>query len=136
AHLKRPKENHAVHKAHRKRHRRVALEFGALAERRHQAGTRVWARAPAEPGHQSIERVERCPDLPFRHDAFDVEHLEDLFDADDGHLEIAVETAARGELEDAGPYRDHILLRQTRLGDLDLAVARLPFSKPRRPRLG
>src|SRR5215467_5682067 len=136
AHLKRPKENRAVHKTHRKRHRRLALELGALAERRDETGSRALARDPSEPGHQSIERVERCTDLPFRHDAFDVEHLEDLFDADDGHFKIAVETAARGELEDAGPHRDHILLRQARLGDLDLCVARLPFSEPRRPGLG
>src|SRR5262245_38978851 len=74
ARLKRPKENRAVHKTYRKCYRRLALELGALAERRDQAGSRALARDPAEPGHQSIERVERCPNLPFRHEAFDVEH--------------------------------------------------------------
>src|SRR5262249_4617225 len=96
---------------------------------------RSGARSP-EPRHQPIQSVEPCPDLSFRHDALDVEHLEKLFDADDGHLKIAVETAARAELEDAGAHRDHVLLRQPRLGDLDLAAARLPFLEPHRPGLG
>src|SRR5262252_5636445 len=101
AHLKRPEENRAVGKPNRERHRRLAFEHGPLAERRDQAGRGALARDPPEPGHQPIESVERCPDLSFRHDALDVEHLEKLFDADDGHLEIAVETAAWAELEDA-----------------------------------
>src|SRR5262249_56504269 len=75
AHLKRPEENRAVGKPNRKRHRRLAFEHGALAERRDQAGRGALARDPSEPGHQPIESVERRPALSFRHHAIDVEQL-------------------------------------------------------------
>src|SRR5262249_35680920 len=107
AHLKRPEENRAGRKPDPARHRRLAFEHGPLAERRDQTGCSALSRDPSEPRDQPIESVERCPDLSFRHDALDVEHLENLFDADDGHLEVAVETAARCELEDAATHRDH-----------------------------
>src|SRR5262249_30051475 len=75
AHLERPEENRPVGKPNRKRHRRLAFEHGPLAERRDQTGRRALARDPSEAGNQPIESVERCPDLSFRHDALDVEHL-------------------------------------------------------------
>src|SRR6266849_3128392 len=104
ADLKRPEKSRAVDESQRKRHRRLVFEHRALAERRDQARRRILARDPAEPWDHAIERAQRGPDLPFRHDALDIEHFEDLLDPDDGHLEIAVETAARRERERAGTH--------------------------------
>ncbi len=133
--LERPEKDGSVVEADGKRHRLLAVEHRALAERRHQPGRRILAREPAEAGDQSIERADRRTDLSFRHHAVDVEHLEQFLDTDDGDLKIAVEPARRRKLEGAGASRDHIVLLNARLGDLDLAVTRLPFLEADRPRL-
>src|SRR6478752_8612428 len=109
-HLERSEENRTVDKADRKCHRRLAFQHGLLPERRDQTGSRVLARDPSKPGDQTIERAQRCAHLSFGHEALDIEHLEQLFDPDDGDLKIAVEATARGELESAGADRDHVVL--------------------------
>src|SRR5262249_21275084 len=74
------------------RHGRLPCEQLPWAGRGDGAGGFL-PRDPAEPGDQPIERADRGTDLSFRHDAFDVEHLQHFLDADDGDLQVAVEAA-------------------------------------------
>src|SRR5262249_27370311 len=137
AHLERSQEDRAVSEANGERHRRLAVEHRALAERRDQTRRRVLARDPSEPGNQAVERAQRRADLPLRHDAIDLEHLEKLLDADDGHLQIAVEAAAGSRRERRGPPPATAApLREARAAVLGPAVARLPFPQPHRPGFG
>src|SRR5260370_31670253 len=66
----------------------------------------------------------------------DIEHLQSLCDAADGHLELAVQTAPWRELERASARRDHVLLRQSRIIDGNCPVTGLPSLEPQWPRLG
>ena len=125
--LERAEINGPVSEAQRERDRRLVLEHGALAERRNQAGAGILPRYASEAGNDAIERTQGGSDLSFGHHPVDVEHLEDLLDFDDGDLQIAVETAARAELERAGAGRDHTLLCDARFHDLDPAAPRLPL---------
>src|SRR5882724_12342561 len=84
AHLKWSERNGAVVEPHRKRHGLLAFEHSALAERGHQPGGGVLPGDSAEPGDQLVEGVDRRADLAFRHQALDIEHLEDLLDPHHG----------------------------------------------------
>ena len=98
-------------------------------------GPRVLAGEAAEPGQQLVELVDGGADTALRNDGFEVELLEHVLEPDHRHLELAVEIAARREAERAGADGDHVALLDTRIGDVDAAVARLQFPETRRPRL-
>lgn len=90
---------------------------------------------PPNPGNQPIECADGGADLAFRHDALDIEHPEQLLNSDNGDLQVAIEAAARRQLHRASTYRDHVLLHNARLDDLDPTRARLPFPEPHGPGL-
>ena len=96
---------------------------------------RSGARSSLQARNQPIERAQRRTDLPLRHDAVDLEHLEDLLDPDHRHLQIAVEAAARGEPERAGADRDHDVLLAMRALMISTGRRRACHSVNRRPRL-
>src|SRR5262249_38721191 len=92
-HLEGPKENCAVDEPGRKRYGRLAFEGGAPPERGGEPGRGPRARGFSRSGNQGAKFVDRGPIVTPPKSGFELQPLQNLFDARGGHRGAPLQTA-------------------------------------------